>query len=102
MATIFTLRTRAIIRQIPRGKVSTYGIIATYAGNHLAARQVGRILHSSSKKYNLPWQRVINGKGELSYQQSAKLQRKLLENEGIDFLTNGKIDLNTYLWWPDT
>ena len=54
------------MRRIPRGKVATYGQIAVLAGNAYASRQVARLLHSLSDKERLPWQRVINSRGQIS------------------------------------
>ena len=102
MATQFTTRVIAIIDQIPYGMVSTYGVIAECAGNHRGARQVARILHSSSQKHNLPWHRVINRMGKISLRQFSghEEQRQLLEQEGVLFDDNGRVDLDLYLWWP--
>lgn len=61
--------TKAVIEQIqsiPPGKVMTYGGVAAAAGSPRAARQVVRILHSMSAKYDLPWHRVVNAKGEIA------------------------------------
>ena len=82
--------------------VTTYGIIAQGAGNRCGARQVARILHSSSTKYKLPWHRVINREGKISLPPSSgyELQRSLLEEEGIIFDEAGKVDLEEYLWLP--
>lgn len=62
----YTERVIEIIKNIPEGKVMTYGQIARIAGSPRGARQVVRVLHSMSAKYNLPWHRVINTKGELT------------------------------------
>lgn len=104
MTDIFTSRTRAIIGQIPPGMVTTYGLIASYAGNRSGARQVARILYSSSEKYALPWHRVVNRHGEISPRSSMGhlFQRQLLEEEGVVFTEKGKIDLANYLWQPET
>lgn len=89
-----------IISKIPVGKVLTYGIIATLAGIPGGARQVTWILHSQSKKHNLPWHRVINAKGKISLQipEAYIRQKELLENEGIILSDKDKIDLKHYLW----
>ncbi|MCK4329853.1 MGMT family protein [candidate division WOR-3 bacterium] len=91
-----------IIKGIPEGKIATYGQIAAYAGNHMAARQVAYILHSSFRKENLPWHRVINSKGciSLKHHHGYELQKKLLKEEGIIFDENDCIDLNRFLWIP--
>ena len=98
----FYQRVVRLIRSIPEGKVATYGQIAEYAGNLRAARQVSYILHSSSEKENLPWQRVINSKGRISMKpgRGYELQKKLLEDEGIVFDEEDAIDLKRFLWQP--
>ncbi|MGW8195835.1 MAG: MGMT family protein [Desulforhopalus sp.] len=102
MTDIFTFRVRKIVGNIPRGKVITYGRVASHAGNRTGARQVARILHSSSSKYSLPWHRVVNRYGEISPRTSLEhiYQRELLEKEGVIFDGDGRIDLSLYLWYP--
>ena len=89
-----------IIQNIPRGKVATYGQIAALAGNPRGARQVSRILHSSSEKERLPWHRVINSKGGISLERGYgyELQKTLLEQEGIEFNVKDFINLKKYRW----
>ncbi|MFX0171940.1 MAG: MGMT family protein [Candidatus Hodarchaeota archaeon] len=96
----FSQKVKEMIKQIPKGKVATYGQIATYAGNPRASRQVAWLLHSSSRKENLPWHRVINSRGRISLPQNGgyEMQKSLLEQEGIKFNKNDTIDLNQYLW----
>ncbi len=96
----FTQRVKSIIKEIPKGKVATYGQIATYAGNPRAARQVAWILHSSSRKDDLPWQRVINSKGKISLPRMGgyEHQKELLEKEGIIFDENDKVDFKRFLF----
>jgi len=96
----FTERLKALIKQIPTGKVATYGQIALYGGNPRASRQVAWILHSSSTKDNLPWHRVINSKGRISLPKDRgyDIQKKLLENEGVVFDEDDFIDLDDYIW----
>jgi len=98
----FTKQAIAVMKRIPSGKVTTYGFIAAAAGNASGARQVVRILHSSSGKHDLPWQRVVNRKQEISPQKSGShtKQRQLLEDEGIEFSATGKIDFERFLWIP--
>lgn len=95
----FTEKVIAVVQAIPPGKVSTYGLIAAYAGNRMAARQVARILHSCSEKESLPWHRVVNRQGciVLSSDQ-AMLQKLLLEDEGIEIGPDERICLDSYLW----
>jgi methylated-DNA-protein-cysteine methyltransferase-like protein len=90
-----------IIKKIPRGKVATYGQIAALAGNPLGARQVVRVLHSSSDKHNLPWQRVINSQGKIALprKKGYETQKRLLLREGVKF-RGDRIDLDEYQWNP--
>jgi len=95
----FTEEVIKIIKKIPEGYVMTYGQVARIAGNKRAARQVAWILSSMSQKYKLPWQRVINAKGEISHTGSE--QRELLELEGIQFGLQGRVDLSKYQYVPN-
>ncbi len=91
----------SLIKKIPRGKVASYGQIAALAGKPHGARGVGWILNSSSEIYKLPWQRVINSKGRISFPKSTdefRLQKKLLLKEKIKFLEDGSISLEKYGW----
>lgn len=98
----FTQKVLEIIHSIPPGKVSTYGIIAAHAGNSKSARQVARILHSSSTKYNLPWHRVVNRMGRISLARNGmyEKQKTRLEAEGVVFGSDDSIDFSRFLWWP--
>jgi methylated-DNA-protein-cysteine methyltransferase related protein len=93
------------VRQIPWGKVATYGQIADLAGLYGKARLVGYALFRVQIEDDIPWHRVINAQGEISYslqrQGGDYLQKVLLEAEGIGFKSNGKIDLNKYRWQPN-
>jgi len=91
---------KAIIKKIPRGKVATYGQIAAMAGNPLAARQVVRILHTSTKKDKLPWHRVVNSKGTISLEPGFGYEEQigLLKKEGVKFDKLGKVDFAVFLW----
>lgn len=96
--TKFTEDVISIIEMIPRGKVMTYGQIAAYAGIPRGARQVSRILHSMSEKYNLPWHRVINSKGSISLTGEAGfIQAQMLVNEGIEVIDK-QINLAKHLF----
>jgi methylated-DNA-protein-cysteine methyltransferase-like protein len=96
----FTKTVIHIIKHIPKGKVLTYGSIARLAGNPRAARQVSWILHSSSRKYKLPWHRVISSNGKISIKSmdGKIIQKNLLQKEGIDISDRFKVDLDQYLW----
>jgi len=98
----FAQRVKDLIGSIPRGKVATYGQIAHLAGNPRGARGVSWILHSSSEKHGLPWQRVINSRGRISLPPGGgyELQKQLLAQEGIRFNQEDCVDLNRFLWSP--
>jgi methylated-DNA-protein-cysteine methyltransferase-like protein len=101
LATEFSLRVVATLKKIPKGKVATYSQIARLAGNPNGTRGVVWILHSSSSIKNLPWHRVINAKGKISFPEMSPnylKQKKLLENEGIKLNVNSKIDLTQFQW----
>ena len=102
MVTPFAQKAVHIIKNIPEGKVMTYGWVAALAGNPNGARQISRFLHSMSKKYDLPWHRVVNSKGKISLgpNQGYELQKALLQSEGIVFSKHHTIDLDAYLWSP--
>lgn len=95
----------AIVRQIPYGKVATYGQIAELAGLPRQARLVGYALFRVAPEADIPWHRVINAKGEISESPFREgndyLQRSLLEAEGVTFDRKGKVNFRDYLWTPD-
>ena len=94
----------AIVRQIPKGKVATYGQVATLTGC-TGPRQVGYALHSLEPGSKVPWQRVINSKGEISRRSSDDgddHQRILLEGEGVEFDVKDRINLKKYRWVPNS
>ena len=99
MVTDFSKRVIEIILEIPVGKVATYGQIAQLAGNSKATRQISRILHSSSAKYDLPWHRVINSQGRISMRngEGFEMQKAMLESEGIE-VNNDRISLKKHQW----
>ncbi len=95
------LRIYEIVRQIPRGRVATYGQVATLADLDGHARQVGYALHALPASERIPWHRVVNARGEVSARSvddSHELQRHLLEAEGVAFDGRGRIDLACYRW----
>ncbi|MCP3774903.1 MGMT family protein [Paenibacillus sp. MZ04-78.2] len=98
----FTQRVLEIIQEIPEGQVMTYGQIAGLAGSPRGARQVVRILHSSSGKYGLPWHRVVNARGEIAIRQeeSRMLQMLYLRDEGVEVADNGQLDLDRWRFIP--
>jgi methylated-DNA-protein-cysteine methyltransferase-like protein len=90
-----------LVRQIPPGKVATYGQIARWLGLPRAARTVGWALRATPEASGVPWQRVINARGTVSFgsgSPGAFHQRALLEEEGVVFDSNGRVDLDVYGW----
>jgi methylated-DNA-protein-cysteine methyltransferase-like protein len=90
-----------VIRRIPPGRVATYGQIARLAGMPREARTVGWALHSLPEGSDVPWQRVINAQGRVSFRpgsEGAALQQALLEEEGIVFDRDGRVNLKLYGW----
>ncbi|MCR9144136.1 MAG: MGMT family protein [bacterium] len=92
----------AAIARIPAGKVATYAQIAEMAGNARAARTVSYVLHSSSRKLDLPWQRVINARGTISLPRGGgyERQKKMLRTEGVEFDARDRVDLARFGWRP--
>lgn len=92
----------AVVRRIPRGWVATYGQVATMAGMPRRARLVGRVLQRLEPTTNVPWHRVVNARGEVSFSLSRNggdiLQRRLLEKEGIKFDASNRLDLERNRW----
>ena len=88
------------VRAIPRGKVATYGQIAILAGHPRAARIVGYAVAHSEKHGPMPAHRVVFRDGSLckGHIFGAGVQRKLLENEGVGFLPDGRVDMDA-CWW---
>lgn len=92
------------VARIPAGRVATYGQIAALAGLPRHARQVGYALHALPDGSEVPWQRVVNARGEVSARRqpgSEPLQRLLLEEEGVVFDAAGRIDLSLFRWEPE-
>lgn len=90
-----------VVKQIPLGKVSTYGQIALFAGNPRWARVVGYALHVNPNPEIIPCHRVVNRFGEVSSAFAfggANRQIQLLQQEGISFTEEGRVDLKNYLW----
>lgn len=93
------------IERIPEGRVATYGQIAALAGLPRHARQVGYALAALPEASAVPWQRVVNAKGEVSLRSAGDFgrsgfQRHLLEEEGVLFDLWGRIDLARFGWRP--
>lgn len=97
----------AVVRRIPRGRVTSYGRIAQMLGRPRAARAVGYALNALKDKSSdpayagIPWQRVINSQGRISIvnrENSANQQAELLREEGIVVDDNLRVNLEIYLW----
>jgi len=91
-----------LVRRIPKGRVMTYGQIATLLGSRLSPRAVGWAMHGSPR--GVPWHRVVNASGGCSTDRmpdiAPGLQRALLEAEGVSFRPDGTLDLARHRWTP--
>lgn len=98
----FRQRVEELVRQIPMGRVMTYGQIAAICGNARAARIVGGIAHFGDPE--LPWQRVVNRSGGLAsgYPGGREAHRQHLEQEGVNVDDNLQVTLNDYIWQPSS
>jgi methylated-DNA-protein-cysteine methyltransferase-like protein len=93
-------RVYALVRQIPVGRVMTYGQIAYLLGDHYTPRTVGFVMHGANEE-NTPWHRVINAQGACSTGRvviPADKQQRMLESEGIEFNSGGRCSLERYQW----
>ena len=92
-----------VVAMIPSGKVATYGDIAGLAGLPGAARRVGAALRGLPPDTRIPWHRVINAQGRISLPEGSSsrfTQRERLEEEGVVFTRNNRLDLRRYRWQP--
>jgi len=92
-----------IVRQIPRGRVMTYGQVAYILGEGYTPRTVGFVMHGADEQ-KTPWHRVINSQGRCSTGRvvlPSDKQQRMLEREGVKFDASGRCDLETYLWHHD-
>lgn len=95
-------RIYGVVRRIPKGRVATYGQIATLAGIPGRAREVGYAL-SALNDDAVPWHRVINAKGAISARAApeyVRIQQSLLEAEGVRLDEDGRVPLERYRWRP--
>ena len=93
-----TKRIYEAVRRIPKGKVATYGTVATMAGNPRMSRAVGNALHKNPDPEHIPCHRVVNAKGELADAfvfGGPGVQQSRLEAEGIE-VKDGRVDLKKY------
>ncbi|PIW59191.1 MGMT family protein [Shewanella sp. CG12_big_fil_rev_8_21_14_0_65_47_15] len=92
-----------IVAMIPAGKISSYGKIADYAGLPKRARYVSRALKSAPENLSLPWHRVLNSQGQISFEKNSAAfqeQMELLRIEGVE-VNRGKVKLSEFEWRPD-
>jgi methylated-DNA-protein-cysteine methyltransferase-like protein len=90
----------ATVKKIPRGCVATYGQVAREAGFPKQPRLAGYALHRTPPNTKLPWHRVINAQGKISFpvgSEHYQKQKQRLEEEGLLFL-RGRVDLKRYQW----
>ena len=104
-STSFDQRVYALVAQIPPGRLATYGQIAELLGCWGCARQVGWALRRLQLPSAVPWQRVVNAKGCISFSPAREgsdwIQRQLLIEEGIPVSEQGALPLRRYLWTPE-
>ncbi len=97
----FYRRIYRVVRQIPKGRVATYGLVSRLAGRPGAARMVGWALSALSDDDDVPWWRVVNAAGRISLSaqnHAAVVQRALLLREGVRFGPGGALNLAKYGW----
>lgn len=100
MASEGTKRIIETLRKVPKGRVTSYGAVASRAGLRNGARQVVRVLHSSAEKESLPWFRILRKDGSIALPPGGgfELQRSLLKAEGVAVSRDGRVDLAKYGW----
>jgi methylated-DNA-protein-cysteine methyltransferase-like protein len=99
----FFERVYAVVRQIPVGKVTSYGAIAKALGTARSARMVGWAMNASHNIADVPAHRVVNRQGMLSgkhHFEGTNLMQQLLENEGITVVDNQIVDFEKHFWMP--
>ncbi|HIF9258176.1 TPA: MGMT family protein [Photobacterium damselae] len=95
----FSAQIYSQVYHIPKGKISTYGDIARFAGYPGYARQVGKLLANLPEGSTIPWHRVINSQGQISLKgEHLERQKRHLEQEGIEVSVTGRIRLKNYRW----
>ena len=100
----FFERVYAVARQIPYGKVTSYGAIAKALGTARSARMVGWAMNASHSLEDVPAHRVVNRKGLLTgklHFDGTNLMQQLLENEGIVVVDNQIVDFEQHFWQPE-
>ena len=100
----FFERVYAVARQIPYGKVTSYGAIAKVLGAARSSRMVGWAMNASHNLEDVPAHRVVNRKGLLTgkhHFDGTNLMQQLLESEGIEVIDNQIIDFEKHFWMPE-
>jgi len=100
----FFERVYAVARQIPYGRVTSYGAIAKCLGTARSARMVGWAMNASGNRDDVPAHRVVNRKGLLTgkhHFDGTNLMQQLLESEGVKIVDNQIVDLENYFWEPE-
>ncbi|MCL2189615.1 MAG: MGMT family protein [Defluviitaleaceae bacterium] len=87
-----------LVAQIPNGRVTSYGAIARALGHPRSARTVGWAMAHCPE--GLPWQRVVMADGAIAAGEYAALRRAILEDEGVSFLPDGRVDMKKAGWTP--
>ena len=93
-----------LVKEIPKGKVMTYGQVALLIGSPQKPRQVGMVLRGlKDVDGDVPWQRVVNAQGGISTYKvgTGELQKVLLESENVKVKADKTVDLKKYQWWPE-
>lgn len=99
----FFERVYDVVKQIPEGKVTSYGAIAKAIGAARSARMVGYAMNASHDREDIPAHRVVNRKGLLTgkfHFEGTNLMQQLLENEGIKVVENKIVDFEKHFWEP--
>ena len=99
--TEFTRRIYEVVKQIPKGRVASYGQVAQLAGNPRGARGVGFALHRNPEPGDIPCHRVVFQDGSTCTGYAfggPEVQRRMLEDEGVRFLPDGRVDMAACRW----
>lgn len=99
----FNRKVYDLVRRVPEGRVTSYGAIAAALGEPRKAREVGWALKTMPDDVDAPAHRVVNREGRLSGGWAfggPEVQRRLLEEEGVGFLVDGRVDMERHFWQP--
>ncbi len=101
----FARRVSEIVGTIPHGRVTTYGLIAAALGDPRKSREVGWVMFRLPDDHDLPAHRVVNREGRMSGAWAfghPELQRQRLATEGVEFLADGRVDMERHRWEPES